>query len=64
MRLWENAWEEFLAFPDYDVEIRTVLRSTNAIKSLNARYCRTVRARGRFATEQAVLKCCASRPIH
>ena len=34
-RLWDNAWEEFIPFLDYDVEIR-VLCSTNAIESLNA----------------------------
>ena len=31
IRLWNNAWEEFIPFLDYDVEIRTVLCSTNAI---------------------------------
>jgi putative transposase len=41
----------------YDVEIRTVICSTNAIESLNARYRRAVRARGHFPTEQAALKC-------
>ena len=57
VRLWANAWEEFIPFLDYDVEIRTVLCSTNAIESLNARYRRAVRARGHFPTEQAALKC-------
>ena len=38
IRLWENAWEQFIPFLDYDVEIRKVLCSTNAIESLNARY--------------------------
>lgn len=56
VRLWENAWEEFIPFLDYDVEIRRVLRSTNAIESLNARYRRAVRARGHFPNEQAALK--------
>jgi putative transposase len=41
----------------YDVEIRKVLCSTNAIESLNARYRRAVRARGHFPSEQAALKC-------
>jgi hypothetical protein len=41
----------------YDVEIRRVICSTNAIESLNARYRRAVRARGHFPTEQAALKC-------
>jgi len=57
VRLWDNAWEEFIPFLDYDVEIRRVLCSTNAIESLNARYRRAVRARGHFPTEQAALKC-------
>ncbi len=38
IRLWENAWTEFIPFLDYDLEIRTVICSTNAIESLNARY--------------------------
>lgn len=57
IRLWENAWEEFIPFLDYDLEIRTVICSTNAIESLNARYRRAIRARGHFPTEQAALKC-------
>ena len=57
IRLWENAWEEFIPFLDYDVEIRRVICSTNAIESLNARYRRAIRARGHFPTEQAALKC-------
>lgn len=57
IRLWESAWEEFIPFLDYHVDIRTVICSTNAIESLNARYRRAVRARGHFPTEQAALKC-------
>jgi len=57
IRLWRNAWTEFVPFLDYDTEIRKVICSTNAIESLNARYRRAVRARGHFPTEQAALKC-------
>lgn len=57
IRLWRNAWQEFIPFLDYDVEIRKVICSTNAIESLNARYRRAVRARGHFPSEQAALKC-------
>src|SRR5215213_5686866 len=57
IRLWRNAWNEFIPFLDYDVEIRTVICSTNAIESLNARYRRAVQARGHFPTEQAAMKC-------
>jgi putative transposase len=56
-KLWENAWSEFIPFLDYDVEIRRVICSTNAIESLNARYRRAVRARGHFPNDTAALKC-------
>jgi putative transposase len=56
-RLWRNAWSEFVPFLDYDVEIRKIICSTNAIESLNARYRRAVRARGHFPSDQAALKC-------
>jgi hypothetical protein len=48
VRLWDNAWAEFIPFLDYDVEIRRVLCSTNAIEGLNARYRRAIKARGHF----------------
>ncbi|RQX02273.1 IS256 family transposase [Micromonospora inaquosa] len=57
IRLWDNAWSEFIPFLDYDLEIRKVICSTNAIESLNARYRRAVKARGHFPNEQAALKC-------
>ena len=55
--LWRSAWEEFTPFLAYDVEIRRVICTTNAIESLNARFRRAVRARGHFPTDQAALKC-------
>jgi len=57
IRLWENAWSEFVPFLDYDIEIRRIICSTNAIESINARYRRAIRARGHFPTEQAAMKC-------
>lgn len=57
IRLWRNSWEQFTPFLAYDVEIRHMICSTNAIESLNARYRRAVRARGHFPTEQAAMKC-------
>jgi putative transposase len=56
-RLWESAWAEFVPFLAYDVEVRRVICSTNAIESLNARLRRSVRARGHFPSEQAAIKC-------
>ncbi|HZC54393.1 MAG TPA: IS256 family transposase [Mycobacterium sp.] len=57
IRLWDNAWAEFIPFLDYDVEIRRVICSTNAIESLNARYRRAIKARGHFPNELAAMKC-------
>src|SRR5262252_6955802 len=56
VRLWENAWAEFVPFLAFDKEIRTLITTTNAIESLNARFRRSVKARGHFPTEQAALK--------
>jgi Transposase, Mutator family len=44
-------------FLRFDREIRTVICTTNAIESINARLRRAVNARGHFPTEQAALKC-------
>src|SRR2546421_10661748 len=57
IRLWENAWAEFVPFLAFDREIRTVICTTNAIESINARLRRAVNARGHLPTEQAALKC-------
>jgi putative transposase len=57
IRLWENAWAEFVPFLAFSPEIRKVVCSTNAIESVNARIRRAVRARGHFPNEQAALKC-------
>jgi len=56
IRLWQNAWAEFVPFLAFDQEIRTIICTTNAIESLNARFRRSVKARGHFPTEQAALK--------
>jgi putative transposase len=57
IRLWQNAWAEFVPFLSYSPEIRKVIYSTNAIESMHARFRRSVRARGHFPNEQAALKC-------
>ena len=57
VKLWRSAWNEFVPFLDYDVEIRKIICTTNAIESLNARYRRAVRARGHFPNDAAALKC-------
>jgi len=48
VRLWENAWAEFVPFLQFDKEIRRIVCTTNAIESVNARIRKAVRARGHF----------------
>ncbi|MDJ0347429.1 transposase, partial [Streptomyces sp. H10-C2] len=55
--LWESAWAEFVPFLQFDVEIRKIVCTTNAIESVNARIRKAVRARGHFPNDQAALKC-------
>jgi putative transposase len=55
IKMWDNAWSELIPFLDYEVEIRRVICSTNAIESVNAGYRRAVRARGHFPTDQALV---------
>jgi len=57
IRLWTNAWPEFVPFLQFDIEIRKIICTTNAIESINSRLRRAVNARGHFPTEQAALKC-------
>ncbi|WP_443048575.1 IS256 family transposase [Streptomyces sp. NBC_00272] len=57
VRLWENAWAEFVPFLQFDTEIRRIVCTTNAIESVNARIRKAVRARGHFPNEQATIKC-------
>jgi hypothetical protein len=57
IRLCESAWAEFVPFLAFELEVRRVIFSTNAIESLNARFRRAVRARGHFPNEQAATKC-------
>ncbi|MFC4563294.1 IS256 family transposase [Nocardiopsis mangrovi] len=57
VRLWENAWAEMVPFLSFDVEIRRIICTTNAVESINARIRRAVRARGHFPSEHAALKC-------
>nr|WP_239314154.1 IS256 family transposase [Plantactinospora mayteni] len=56
VRLWTNAWAELVPFLAFDTEIRSIICTTNAIESLNARFRRAVNARGHFPNEQAALK--------
>ena len=56
IKSWENSWAEFVPFLEFPPELRTIVYTTNAIESLNARFRRAVRHRGHFPNEQAALK--------
>ena len=53
---WERAWDEFVPFLAFPVELRRIVYTTNAIESLNARFRKAIRHRGHFPTEQSALK--------
>ena len=53
---WKAAWADFVPFLEFPVELRTIVYTTNAIESLNARFRKSVRHRGHLPTEQAALK--------
>lgn len=57
IRLWENAWAEFVPFLGFDKEIRQIVCTTSAIESVNSRIRKAVKARGHFPNEHAALKC-------
>lgn len=50
---WRRAWIPFFAFPD---EVRRIVYTTNAIKALNSKLRRAVRARGHFPSDDAATK--------
>jgi hypothetical protein len=57
IRLWTNAWAEFVPFLRFDTEIRAIICTTNVIESINARIRRAVNARDHFPTEAVALTC-------
>lgn len=56
VRLWENAWAEFVPFLQFDREIRRIVCTTNAIESVNARIRKAVKARGHFPNRATGLR--------
>ncbi len=58
VRLWDNAWAEFVPFLAFDPEIRQVICSTNALESVNARIRRAVKARGHFCRRTGSAEMC------
>lgn len=53
---WERAWETFIPFLDFPVEIRRVLYTTNAIESMNFQLRKISKTRGHFPDDDAAIK--------
>jgi putative transposase len=56
VKSWRNNWEKITPFFDFPAEIRRVIYTTNIIESLNASLRKSVRNRGHFSTEDALMK--------
>ena len=54
--MWHRMWDDFVPFLEFPTELRTIVYTTNAIESMNARLRRGVRQRGHFPNEQAAMK--------
>lgn len=56
IKLWRDAWTEFIPFLAFPAEVRSMIYTTNTIESLNARFRRSTRVRGHFPNEQSAIK--------
>lgn len=56
VKSWRENWSRIIPFFDYPKEIRKVIYTTNIIESLNRTLRKSVKNRGHFPTEQAVMK--------
>lgn len=53
---WERAWDEFIPFLRFDVAIRKVIYTTNAIESMNFQLRKITKNRGHFPDGDAAVK--------
>lgn len=56
IKSWRDNWSKIIPFLDYPPEIRKVIYTTNIIESLNRTLRKSVKNRGHFPTENAVMK--------
>lgn len=54
--VWRLAWEEFIPFLDYPVELRRIVYTTNAIESINYQLRKITKTRGHFPDKDAAMK--------
>jgi putative transposase len=53
---WRLAWNEFVPFLDYPVELRKIVYTTNAIESINFQLRKITKNRGHFPDKDAAMK--------
>jgi len=54
--VWDHAWNDFVPFLDYPVELRKVVYTTNAIESINFQLRKITKNRGHFPDKDAAMK--------
>lgn len=54
--VWRRAWNEFIPFLDYPVELRRIVYTTNAIESINFQLRKITKNRGHFPSDEAAMK--------
>ncbi|HEX9834359.1 MAG TPA: IS256 family transposase [Mycobacterium sp.] len=53
---WRLAWNEFIPFLDYPVELRKIVYTTNTIESINFQLRKITKNRGHFPDKDAAMK--------
>jgi putative transposase len=53
---WERAWDRFVPFLAFPLEVRKVIYTTNSIESLNYQLRKIIKNRGQFPNDDAVIK--------
>ncbi|WP_431831346.1 IS256 family transposase [Corynebacterium pseudodiphtheriticum] len=56
VKVWRDAWDQFVPFLQFPPAARRVLYTTNSIESLNAQLRKATRNRGQFPNDAAALK--------
>jgi putative transposase len=54
--VWKLAWDEFIPFLDFPVELRRIVYTTNAIESINFQLRKITKNRGHFPDKDAAMK--------
>jgi len=56
VRVWQNAWHDFIPFLDYPPELRRIVYTTNLIENINFQLRKITKNRGHFDSEEAAMK--------